>query len=608
MVSLARSTGHTREVPLRGDGGFLPNDRTLRRAHYGVAGRFECALGAGTSYQDIPDSPVRTLQRARQLLCLGNAAYCALEQSCETIAFYCKTGQRYSGQIVKTANALAVVSTTSTLSAVLLVSAFGLDASAVSTFGGIAGSGAVLSWVAIGITSVLITTTAGWALYRRYRRHKLQRVQPLEVINTITKINARLRSHSETWTAEHYSAASTETAGRLDDYTKNLCSAPGFEVDVLDRMRTAAEIIKSGADREFDSGREEGEVEDAEDAQAQAAPRSYGMDELLPWITRVLEQCQHFNAILDLPDVTDGSGEEAFYCTLLKTSEKDLAKRALLPDDGSIASVEVRAELGEEDSATSFTNGAPPPRRPVVKLRRRPRLRPHGPPFTPVLTAHGEFDIYCDFDTFVGSNAMVVSTTDAVACMELCHKHNAGGFVQWKGITFFRTQSPKALRNELRPVPGAVAYIFRRDNQQCRELRVKVTLTNGRKVLCHKTIIDFHKLHQELSQLHTSVRDLAGTDWHSHHSKQSKYPPEFERYLKEVLALATSKEFDASVSAEDYLAALQGIQVEKAIRVFCNIETGGGGIVTSLRHPYDNPTISLRHPYGLTPYIRRTFS
>lgn len=98
----------------------------------------------------------------------------------------------------------------------------------------------------------------------------------------------------------------------------------------------------------------------------------------------------------------------------------------------------------------------------VASSQPAPLPRSHGPPFTPLVTANGEFDMYMDHDTFAGKNAMRVPHEDTVACMELCRKHHFGGFVHWKGQTYFRSQQPMVLRKKLRPVPGAVAYIFRR--------------------------------------------------------------------------------------------------------------------------------------------------
>ena len=49
----------------------------------------------------------------------------------------------------------------------------------------------------------------------------------------MTKLKVRERAYDRGGMGgRHYSIASTSTAGRLDDLTKNLCSAPGVEVDV----------------------------------------------------------------------------------------------------------------------------------------------------------------------------------------------------------------------------------------------------------------------------------------------------------------------------------------------------------------------------------------
>lgn len=142
------------------------------------------------------------------------------------------------------------------------------------------------------------------------------------------------------------------------------------------------------------------------------------------------------------------------------------------------APVPVGAVVAGTIAGAAVTAAVPPPMRPVagaaavvagtatgaLVASSQPVLRPrsHGPPFTPVVTAHGEFDMYLDHDTFAGKNAMRVHHEDTAVCMELCRKHHFGGFVHWKGQTYFRSQQPKALRGKLRPVLGAVAYIFRR--------------------------------------------------------------------------------------------------------------------------------------------------
>ena len=50
-----------------------------------------------------------------------------------------------------------------------------IDTTAIATTGAAAISrGAVFSWVAIGLTAVLITTAGGIVLYRRYKKNRLK--------------------------------------------------------------------------------------------------------------------------------------------------------------------------------------------------------------------------------------------------------------------------------------------------------------------------------------------------------------------------------------------------------------------------------------------------
>lgn len=108
--------------------------------------------------------------------------------------------------------------------------------------------------------------------------------------------------------------------------TKALCSTPGEEVDTMERMQNAVAIVVSGFEEQ-------------------------GTGELAPWIHEVLSQCELFNAILDIPDVTEYAGEEALYCTVLKSAEFHLAK---LDDASSIVQVVVGVDSNYEDSSTSL--------------------------------------------------------------------------------------------------------------------------------------------------------------------------------------------------------------------------------------------------------------
>ena len=364
-----------REVPLRGDGGFLPAKTTLMRARYGESS-WQHNWGFGASYKDLPDEPKTTVLRARRLLCLGNADYDALENSCETIAFFCKTGLRYTGQTTKTSNVLAATGGATGLTGVLLAGASGagtFDVTTVAAFG--VTVGASLTWVAVVATGVVLIGVAGMMFYRRCKRHQLKGTQSLEAIAAMTKLKVRERAYDRGGKGgRHYSIASTRTAGRLDDLTKNLCSAPGVEVDVSDRMEQAAEIVKSGmleaqdeaeaeraasrtkrrsAEMETKGEAEESKGEATSKAQSHAA---IGADELLPWIISVLEQCEVFNAILDLPDVTDRGGETAFYCAHLKAAEVELAE---LDPESSVVGVGVSTESASDDSVPSSEVNSP---------------------------------------------------------------------------------------------------------------------------------------------------------------------------------------------------------------------------------------------------------
>ncbi|KAJ8598533.1 hypothetical protein CTAYLR_001334 [Chrysophaeum taylorii] len=85
---------------------FLPKKHQhLRRAQYNETFLYSSAKLVA-SYCDLPSKPDLVVQRARRLLMLERFEYDLLHQSCETVAFWCKTGKRYSGQAAKSVEVL----------------------------------------------------------------------------------------------------------------------------------------------------------------------------------------------------------------------------------------------------------------------------------------------------------------------------------------------------------------------------------------------------------------------------------------------------------------------------------------------------------------------
>mmetsp|Transcript_10790 Transcript_10790/g.28807 ORF Transcript_10790/g.28807 Transcript_10790/m.28807 type:complete len:351 (-) Transcript_10790:304-1356(-) len=196
-----------------------------------------------------------------------------------------------------------------------------IDTTAIATTGAAAISGgAVFSWVAIGLTAVLITTAGGIVLYRRYKKNRLKGPQPLEVISLITKLKARDRRRSDG--QEHEcSSAMLKTAQELDQLTIEIC-CPGAEMK--DRMNDVIRIMKRG--------------------QEEVGVDFHGSVQEYDYAINILAMCEHFNAILDLPDKTHDTGETGYYCTLLKSAELEF-RRQHLDDNAVISDVTITTEL-----------------------------------------------------------------------------------------------------------------------------------------------------------------------------------------------------------------------------------------------------------------------
>ena len=79
-----------REAPLDS---FLPEGKSLRRVAYGAP---YASLDGVSSFTETESDLQVVLQRARRLCMLGDIGYDIYRQSCQTVAFWCKTGNRHA--------------------------------------------------------------------------------------------------------------------------------------------------------------------------------------------------------------------------------------------------------------------------------------------------------------------------------------------------------------------------------------------------------------------------------------------------------------------------------------------------------------------------------
>lgn len=196
-------TDRVREVPLHE---FLPTG-TVRRAKYREHST-AAMLKFVASYPDAPDDPVVVLRRARQLLLLEQMEYHLLEQNCETVAFWCKTGKRYSGQASKFEGVLKSIAGTlvvaSGVCAIVAVATTGFLVESAVVVGGAQATAAATStmvlggWaigtIATGAVGAGVALILGSVIAWRYRRRQKIRAAPgLNVINLITTLHSRGR-------------------------------------------------------------------------------------------------------------------------------------------------------------------------------------------------------------------------------------------------------------------------------------------------------------------------------------------------------------------------------------------------------------------------------
>lgn len=164
---------------------FQPEGSTLHRAVYNSSSSRHYKGPAG-------DHPDRVVNRARSLLRLGELDYDVLEQSCETVAFWCKTGLRYSGQAQVAQDYLGYGTLATAATGALWVitdTALGVTAAAA------AGTLSAVSVVGIVVPAVALTVFGVYSLFRYLQRRRLnmQAVKhPLDVIDLIMRLNPRM--------------------------------------------------------------------------------------------------------------------------------------------------------------------------------------------------------------------------------------------------------------------------------------------------------------------------------------------------------------------------------------------------------------------------------
>ncbi|KAL7568585.1 hypothetical protein ACA910_002696 [Epithemia clementina (nom. ined.)] len=278
---------------------FLPFlDTTLKRAEYGqsAANAYWKLVGA---YQDIASPPQTVLVRARRLFMLGHMEYDTMAQSCETVAFWCKTGKRYSGQADKFQRLLNTVylycrGADFARWIVVFLCANATGVALTTTEAGSAAAAAATTTTALSstlavplavISSLCFVGVIAFSL-RNFvgRRRCLQRAQPFEAINLITKLQSRDRSDMASMRDPvfDHNEAVIGLARKLDDYVlQNRVNS--LELPTHVSLEFQLHFHRYGG---FNASH----------------GRGGDADTMLDYSVQVLLRCETFNAILDLPD------------------------------------------------------------------------------------------------------------------------------------------------------------------------------------------------------------------------------------------------------------------------------------------------------------------
>ena len=309
---------------------FLPANRYLRRAVYNES-CIASSMNLVASYRDDADKPDVVLRRARRLLMLQHVQYDLLNQSCETIAFWCKTGKRYSGQATKaqrtlgTAASALTVATGTVVGITVVTTGLVVEAEVVGGTILVLSGGAIAGLAVGGVATVSALAYVGLIAYRAHRRAKLGRAQPPEMIKVISELESRERrayAKNEMYDTDPVLGLASRLDAIAEGKHDHQDMSPGELADSVGRMLGVA----------FESHQTlTGNDEDG------------GADDLVPFAVQCLARCGTFNAILDLPGIGSECGQTAYYLTTLKAAELMLLESRKLTIDDVVVSVQSKA-------------------------------------------------------------------------------------------------------------------------------------------------------------------------------------------------------------------------------------------------------------------------
>ncbi|KAJ8603642.1 hypothetical protein CTAYLR_007574 [Chrysophaeum taylorii] len=280
---------------------FLPGGRCLRRVRYDLKGLQSVVAGG---YPDASQDARRVVERARRIGTLDAKRYLLLDQSCESVAFWCKTGKRYSGQTEKADHVLGGLTTVSGLATTSLAVAGALATTVVvdAAMEASLATAVVITCglsvaVALGpLSTVLLAVVFGGLTWRARDRWLLVKTQPEEVVALLAELAARDRRACG---LSVLSEAEVDAVLSLSANLDALAESPEKEKEKKKFRRRCCELFSDFF----------GKFSKALDA-----------DAALSFATHVLVRCSVFNAVLDLPE-PDGADDASYVATTLKSAE-----------------------------------------------------------------------------------------------------------------------------------------------------------------------------------------------------------------------------------------------------------------------------------------------
>ncbi|KAL7573952.1 hypothetical protein ACA910_001961 [Epithemia clementina (nom. ined.)] len=299
---------------------FLPQNVNLYCAGYGLS-EFKSSWKLVGAYHDKSLPPQAVLANARRLLMLGQMDYDLMVQSCETVAFWCKTEKLYSGQAEKFQKVLLSIAHL----VVLRIGAWVLASAAAETVVGTLIVVHSLFWPLVVVSGVCLAAYGAIWLWKRRAARRLRNARSLEAINMITKLQSRDRScvgglvdpflHNN-----NKELACSSLAHKLDEFVTPTSESRDKRVKLIELPKNVSFEFQMHFRRYTGDGNS-------------PTKRSAKADEMLEFAVQVLLRCDQFNAILDLPDpqLLGGKGQTCDVLETLREAEfRIVDKRALV--------------------------------------------------------------------------------------------------------------------------------------------------------------------------------------------------------------------------------------------------------------------------------------